>query len=229
MIVCTLTMGYSAFGTEMSIGNIAADIRIASDIRVTSMVYSSSTNNGISSFEEYDANSVMGEGNMPNSNSTITYKIGITNFGNQEMGVYSISGLPSNLTYELKDYNLHTNLCDSTGKCSLGATKNFYITIKYIDGGFNSNQTSYNIKLDFEFRKMHQITYSGITNNNYPTSVIDGGALTFTATGTIPPKIIAFDSNNNRIDYNAYTYTNNTFTYSNVTAPITLKYKKKLI
>ena len=143
------------------------------------------------------------------------------------MGVFSITGLPSNLTYEIKDYDLHDKICDSTGSCSLGAIKNFYITIKYVDGGFNSSNIDYDLKLDFDFRKMHQVTYTGITNNNYPTSVIDGGNLTFTTTTNVPPKIIVFYSNNDRVDYDSYSFSNNVFTYNNVTSDINLKYQEK--
>ena len=226
-VIYSLSIGYSAFSSELSISNIAADIRIVSDVRVTSMVFSSSTNGAITSYENYDVNSVISNVTLPNSNSTITYKVGVTNFGNQEMGIFFITGLPSNLTYEITDYNLHDKICDSTGSCSLGAIKNFYITIKYVDGGFNSSNINYDLKLDFDFRKMHQVTYTGITNNNYPTSVIDGGNLTFTVTTNIPPKIIAFYSNNDRVDYDSYSFTNNVFTYNNVTSDINLKYQEK--
>ena len=227
MVVCTLSMGHAAFGSELSISEIVADVRIEADVRVTSVMYNNSTNGAISSSEDYDVNSVVGRGTLPNSNSTITYQIGVTNFGNQEMGIYSIFGLPSNLTYELTDYNLHDKLCDTSGNCTLGATKVFGVTIKYVDGGYNSLNTTYDIRLDFEFRKMHQVTYTGITNNNYPTSVIDGGTLTFTATSNIPPKIVAFYSNNDRVNYSDYSYVNNVFTYNNVTTPVTLKYLTK--
>lgn len=143
------------------------------------------------------------------------------------MGIYSISGLPSNLTYEISDYKLHDKICDSTGGCSLGITKLITLTIKYKDEGFNSSSTEYNLKIDFDFRKMHTVTYEGITNNNYPTTVIDGGNLTFTATSNIPPKIVAF-SNGNRVPYDLYSYENNKFTYNNVTSDVTLKYKEKV-
>ena len=126
MIIATISIGYAAFGSEMSISNIVADIRIISDVRVTSMVYSSATNSATTSYENYDVNSIISNISLPESNSTITYKVGITNFGNQEMGIFSITGLPTNLTYEIKDYELHDNICDETGKCSLGATQNLY-------------------------------------------------------------------------------------------------------
>ena len=226
IVICFVSLGYAAFGSELSISNIVADVRVASDIRITSVEQSNSTGSATSSSVDYDVDSVVGGVALPNNSSSITYKIGITNFGNTEMGIYSISGLPSNLTYEISDYKLHDKICDSTGGCSLGITKLITLTIKYKDEGFNSSSTEYNLKIDFDFRKMHTVTYEGITNNNYPTTVIDGGNLTFTATSNIPPKIVAF-SNGNRVSYDLYSYENNKFTYNNVTSDITLKYKEK--
>lgn len=227
IIVATITTGYAAFGSEILVSNIVAEVRLSADIRLTSIAYSSATNAASPSYENYDVESIVGEATLPTANSTITYRVGVTNFGNTDMGIYSISGLPNNLMYEITDYSLHDKLCDSTGKCSLGATKNFYIIIKYATGGYNASQTKYNFKLDFEFRKMHNVTYTGITNNNYPTSVIDGGNLKFTATSNIPPKIIAFNSVGDRYNYNLYSYVNGVFTFNNVTSDINLKYQSK--
>ena len=64
MVVCTLSIGYAAFGSEISISNIVAEVRIAADIRVTSFVYSSATDGGLSQYENYDVDSVVGGGNF---------------------------------------------------------------------------------------------------------------------------------------------------------------------
>ena len=224
VIVCTLTLGYSAFGSEMSISNIVADVRIASDVRVTGVSMSSSSNGTVNSIE-YDVDSIFGNINLNDFNATVTLMVSITNFGNEEMGIWDITGLTDNLYKSINSYELKTKLCDSSGNCSLGSITNFYITIGY--DSYDAITKNHDIKLDFEFRKMHQVTYTGITNNGYPTSVIDGGNLTFTATRNIPPKIIVFDSNNNRMDYDLYSYLNNTFNFDNVTSDIVLKYQAK--
>ena len=54
MVVCTLSMGHAAFGNELSISEVVADIRISSDIRVTSTVYSKATNGWLSQGDNYD-------------------------------------------------------------------------------------------------------------------------------------------------------------------------------
>jgi len=74
---------------------------------------------------------LFGEGVLlPNSNSTITYAVDITNTGNQEMKIVSITGLPDNLEYVLTDYNVGDKLCESD-KCSLGFTKIILLTLRY--------------------------------------------------------------------------------------------------
>ena len=224
MIVCTLTLGYSAFGTEMSIASIAADVRIEKNVRVTG-VSLKSANNGSINYVDYDADSILGNVNLKSFTSTVTLQVSVTNFGNEEMGIWDITGLPDNLYKTISGYEMKTKLCDQSGSCSLGSITTFDITLGY--DTYDAVTKDHEFRLDFEFRKMHKITYTGITNNNYPTSVIDGGNLTFTATRNIPPKIVVFDSNNNRIDYDLYSYLNNTFNFDNVTSDIVLKYQAK--
>ena len=224
VIVCTLTMGYAAFGNEMLVSNIVADVRIASDVRVTGVSFVSSENGSVTNLD-YDADSVIGNINLKGYNSTVTIQVSVTNFGNTEMGIYEISGLSDNLMKQISGYTLQDKLCDSTGKCSLGSTTAFNITIGY--DTYDAVTKDHEIRLDFEFRKMHNVTYTGITNNNYPTSVIDGGNLKFTTTGSIPPKIIAFNSAGDRYNYNLYSYVNGVFTFNNVTSDINLKYQEK--
>lgn len=64
VIVCCLSMGYAAFGTELSISNIVADVRVASDIRITSVEQSNSTGSATSSSVDYDVDSVVGGGSF---------------------------------------------------------------------------------------------------------------------------------------------------------------------
>lgn len=224
LIVCSISMGYAAFGSELSISNIVADVRIASDVRVTGVSFVSSENGSVTNLD-YDADSVIGNINLKASTSTVTLQVKVTNFGNTEMGIYNISGLSDNLMKQISGYTLQDKLCDSTGKCSLGSTTTFNITIGY--DTYDAVTKDHDIRLDFEFRKMHNVTYTGITNNNYPTSVIDGGNLKFTATSNIPPKIIAFNSTGDRYNYNLYSYVNGVFTFNNVTSDINLKYQEK--
>ena len=178
LFVVLLSVGYSAFGTNLNISGIAAEVRIEADIRVTGISVDSYTNGGISTYEDYNVSNISMGANLSNSNSTITYKVSVTNFGNAEMGIYAINNLPSNLEYELSGYTLQDKICVNN-QCSLGITKEFYITIKYKDGGYNASNTTYPLSLDIDFRSFHTVTYEGFTSTSgYPTGVIDGGDLT---------------------------------------------------
>ena len=106
---------------------------------------------------------MFGEGVLlPNSNSTITYAVDITNTGNQEMKIVSITGLPDNLEYVLTDYNVGDKLCESD-KCSLGFTKIILLTLRYKAGGY-SQASTFNLTLNFDFK---QFTNSYLIKSEY--------------------------------------------------------------
>ena len=100
VFVCAISIGYSAFGSDMSISNIVADIRLASDIRVTNVGFVSADNGSVSNLN-YDVDSVLGDVNLKNVNSTVTIEVSVTNFGNTEMGIYAITGLDDNLVMQV--------------------------------------------------------------------------------------------------------------------------------
>ena len=187
IIVVLLSVGYSAFGTSLNISDIAVNVRVEADIRLTGISVDSYTNNAVSSYENYNVSNISTNINLPNSDSTITYKVSVTNFGNAEMGIFAINNLPSNLEYELIDYNLHDKICNKS-QCSLGVTKEFYITIKYKNGGYNSGNTNYALNLEFDFRPYYTVMYEGIINNGYPTEVISGGDLVVNFIEDVPNK-----------------------------------------
>ena len=142
--------------------------------------------------------------NLPNSNSSITYKISVTNFGNVEMGIYTINNLPSNLEYELSGYTLKDKICVNN-QCSLGITKEFYITIKYKDGGYNASNTTYPLSLDIDFRSFHTVTYEEFTStSSYPKEVIDGGDLIVNFTQRVPD--VEIKIGNVSLNSNSYTF-----------------------
>ena len=223
LLVCTLTLGYAAFGSEMSISNIVADVRINKDIRVTGVKFVSA-NNGSTSNLDYDYDSVVGNINLKSYTSTVTLEVSVTNFGNTEMGIYAINGLSDNLLKIVDNYEMGSKLCDSNGKCSLGSTTKFNITIGY--DTYDAVTKDHELRLDFEFREMHTITYDGITNNNYPTSVIDGGNLNITFTSPVPPKVVPYT---NGVKLDNYSYVNNTLNVDVVTGDIEVMYRSSTV
>ena len=120
------------------------------------------------------------------------------------MGIYAINNLPSNLEYELSGYTLQDKICVNN-QCSLGITKEFYITIKYKDGGYNASNTTYPLSLDIDFRSFHTVTYEGFTStSSYPKEVIDGGDLIVNFTQRVPD--VEIKIGNVSLSSNSYTF-----------------------
>ncbi|MGM9874313.1 MAG: RICIN domain-containing protein [Bacilli bacterium] len=177
-VIIFLSIGYSAFTTKVQIGDISATVRIKADIRITDISIDSFKSSAVSSYEDYNVSNITSKLFFPNADSEITYKIEITNLGNSEMGILSITGIPDNMEYSLSNYNLKDKICDDSNKCSLGIKKEILLTIKYKDGGFDNNNINYNLKLDFDFRPFYTITYNGYDDTtSYPKEVLEGDTL----------------------------------------------------
>lgn len=159
-----LSVGYSAFSASGRIENAMASVKPKASARITGVVLSGSTNGGVSSSEDYNIDKVFGSVSLPNQNSTVTYKINATVFYSTEMKISSITGLPSNLEYTLSGYTLDGTLCNSNNECNLGATDEFYLTIKYKSGGFDSSNTNYSYTMNFNF---DQVQHVAKVNNHY--------------------------------------------------------------
>ncbi|MBR6690952.1 MAG: hypothetical protein IKL65_06425 [Bacilli bacterium] len=123
-------------------------------------------------YTEYNVSNVSAGINLPNKDSSVILNIEVTNIGNAEAAIANITGLPSNLTYELIDYDLNEKICDSNDKCTLGVKKQFKIKIKYVSGGYNSSKTFYDIRLDFDFQQFYKITYTDIDIPNYVCTLV---------------------------------------------------------
>ena len=146
-----LSVGYSAFSATAKIEGIMATVSPKADARITGIAFNNTSNGGSSSSEDYNMYKIMGTISLPNSDSTVTYKVSATVFYAAEMKISAISVLPSNLEYTLTDYTLGDVLCNTNNECNLGATKDFYITIGYKSGGYNSSNTDYSFNMDFTF------------------------------------------------------------------------------
>lgn len=194
-VILGLSIGYSTYSTKLSIEDIMASIREQKDIRITGISVEASTSDGTSNYEDYNINNISSGIYLPNDDSYVTYKVTITNFEGPEMGIYAITGLPDNLEYSISNYVLKDKICDENNNCSLGITKDIYITIKYKE--YDSSNTTYNLTLDLDFREVHTITYENIDGSYYDNEVLDGDTLEV-AFGSDIVKCIIVDSNGNQ-------------------------------
>lgn len=156
IVVIMLTIGYSTSSDNLVVGNAKARIMTEAVVRVTGANAVGSTNGGTISFLDYGVSTINADFSLPNANSTVTIDVYVTNAGNVEMGIMSITGLPSNLKYTLTGYNLETSLCDSNNnsKCTLGSVTHFQMTIDYDENGYDGINTLYSLDLEFEFEEM---------------------------------------------------------------------------
>ena len=156
IIVLSLTVVYSSFGTNLLLSG-EATVRVESDIRVTGVRVSNSVSGALSSWEEYNVDNISSNISLPNSDSKLTYYVTITNYGNVEAGIDNVSGLPSNLSYSIANYNFGNTLCDDNDgtKCTLGSVSTLAITIGYANNGYDSSNTNYTFVLDFIFNYIY--------------------------------------------------------------------------
>ncbi len=164
-----LSIGWSAFQSTFNIGGLLATVRVDRDIRISGVHVVGATSSATSNYEEFNVNNVYTSVYLPNSDSTVTYEVNITNVGNVEVGVENITGLPENLKYTLNNYTLESVLCDDldSTKCKLGSVTTLSITIGYAENGYNSNTTNYVSDLNFNFMSVAWIARIG--NRYYET------------------------------------------------------------
>lgn len=162
-----LTVAYASVSNTLSVENIMATVNPIGSARITNVMVSNVTNGGLSDSENYNIDSIYGTINLPNSDSTITYKVDATVFLSTEMKIVGITGINQNLEYEITDYTLGDPLCNQDNECNYGATKEFYITIKYKSGMYDSNNTSYPLNLLFDFDEVSYVAKIG--NTRYET------------------------------------------------------------
>ena len=152
LVILALTIGFSAYQANLVI-DATAQVRIQKDIRITGVVASNTSYDGISNWEDYNVSNISSSITLPSSNSTVTYRVTIKNIGNIEAGILKITGLPENLKYTLSNYNLEDPLCDDNDstKCKLGSTTTLDITVGYKENGYNSSETTHVFNMDFSF------------------------------------------------------------------------------
>lgn len=224
--VFMLSLGYSFFKQTLEIGNVAATVRIEADIRVTGVSVDGTFNEGASSWEDYNVKSVSSGIVLPEEDSTVTYRVQITNLGNVEMGILKITGLPEELDYELGEgYSLKDKICDDSS-CKSGIQKDIYITIKYKDNKYNANNSQYNITLDFDFRPFHTVKYTNFLINtntdNYPKEILEGDNLKVQFPNDLLQKDIkVFVDGSNT----TFTFDNNLLQVENVSGDVVVQYR----
>lgn len=161
-----MSIGFSAFAETGLVKSPSAKVRAQKDIRVTGVTVASPISGATSNYEEYTTNTMSSAINLPSANSKLTYKVEVTNFGNIEMYLKEITGLPSNLKFTLNNnnYKFGQMICDDNDstKCTLAAKKTIDITISYKDSAsYDSSNTTFPFTLDFTFVPFNKVAQIG--------------------------------------------------------------------
>lgn len=162
--VLTLSVGYSAFGANLSIEEMVANVK-SDYVGITGFVPVSQTieDDTINQYQHTN-NTLSANLSLTNENSKVTFEIETTIYMSEAygIGIYEITGLPDNLEYQLNDYELKKRICNNNGECRYAVQKKFYITIQYKENGFQEVNTNYAINLNVDFRKVYEILYQNI-------------------------------------------------------------------
>ena len=164
--VLFITTVYSSLFDSLTIADDVAVVRVEKDIRITNFNANSTNNGAQASGDNFSYKNAFSSVILPNSTSTVTYNIEVTNIGNVEMGIREITGLQTNLEYTLTGYTLESTLCDSNNnlRCTSGSVTTFQITIGYAEDGYDGVNTEYNLNLEFDF---YEIVYVARMDGSY--------------------------------------------------------------
>ena len=213
LIFICQTIVYSALSTTMNISG-KGFAKIQTDVRITNLKIKELSSDTIVSYDEFSRRSISTNIKLPTTSSYITYEIEVTNYGSNEIAMANITGIPSTLTYELSNYTLKENICDSNNKCTLGAKKTMYLTLR----PKNASASSYDVLINLIFSGYNTITYQNINSTNMPTQVLNGDNLEIDF-GESAPNGVVVTMGNNQLDYY---YENGILKVNNVTGDITI-------
>lgn len=173
IFVIFLSVGFSAFQEELIMEDISARVNLKTDVRVTGFKVATLNNNALASNTDYNYNRIYGDVVLPDSNSSVTYEMEITNIGNTKVGISSITGLGENLKYTLLDYTIGEPISQD-GQYTLGITQTILISFEYADSATITSE-SQNFNLELEFKPFYTITYHGVPGEEtHPTEIMEG-------------------------------------------------------
>lgn len=214
ILVLSITVGFSAFVSEISISNIVADIRMQEDIRVTSVELVDGYEI-ISNDIDYDVDSVLGNVTFNSSDAIATYKITVTNIGNVDfyLGGYTYSG---NVNVEPLDGTTQTVVS------ALGGTNEFSLMIYPSEYTYSYSP---DFKIDFSFKNIYSVSYENLNLVN--KTIIEGESYS-EFIGDYGSNDIQVYMGGRQLSSNEYSYSYGQLIVSNVTGDLIIQGPKTL-
>ncbi|MBO5182813.1 MAG: InlB B-repeat-containing protein [Bacilli bacterium] len=180
LMFLSTTIAYAGLSTKLAI-TAEAKFRPVADIRVTGISLSSVTGSARLQYEpEYNVNSTTTGFILPDTSSTITYKVTVANNGTIDQTIYNMitaSTNNNNVSYTISGYNLKDPI-------PFKSSVTFYITFKTTSG----SNTTINYKINYDFRKLYKVEYDSNGGENVPENQMKYENVDLTITSDIPTK-----------------------------------------
>lgn len=150
--ILLLTIGFSAYSTSLAIDGKAL-VRPLKESRITDVKISKTTNNGVVSYIDYTAYSLVSDITLNNKNSTVTYDVTITNLSSDNLIITKVENQVynnSNIEYVFDNMEINKT------KIKPASQYTFKITFKYK----TNNITNKDLKciLMFTYKKVPEYT-----------------------------------------------------------------------
>ena len=178
------TVAYSGLATKLAITS-EAKFRPITDIRVTDIKLDSATNGAVESYSpKFNVDTTTTGFVLPNANSTITYKVKVTNYGNVNQTIYNF------IKNSINSSNVNIKITDFTSVCADDSCsqKNSDFTIIHHNGDNTTDSNEKEILITFstsapsdqainviekyDFRPIYNINYDANGGQNAPKSQI---------------------------------------------------------
>ena len=178
-LVALTTFAYSALSTTLA---ITADVKFRplADIRVNRIAIESASGGATIQYEsDYSKDSISSGFVLPNSNSSISYRVRIDNSGDVDYAIYNISTTSSDqgLNVDLGSYHLG-DIIEAKSSLDLIVT---YTTSNPGTGVINVTNL-------FDFRKVFHISYNTTGSSTTIPEQIKYEGVDLTLTSTVPTK-----------------------------------------
>lgn len=211
VMVCTLTVGYSAFVTEMSISKIVSHVRVQKDVRITNVQFlEDESSNVVSNSVDYDEDSLIGNVTFNGIDSVASYKVTFTNFGNAK--VYA-------------DVSKYTGSISATPLDAMGVVEPLGGTFEVIMLVSPEEIKTESFNIDFSFRRIFNITYDGISGDNQ--EILEGETYSVFL-GEDVCDYIEIYMDGVRLDESSYDTSYGQLIISNVTGDVTIKERERV-
>ena len=195
--VTMLSVAYGALSKELTITG-QGYFRVKEEIRITDLEFIGVTNNGLEDYESEFAKDTIKTGiDLQNNNSTVTYKVKVTNTGNVTMVLKTLENT------EIYNNNNIKYTLNKTLPLKVSPLSDEYIEITFSWNSYNASNTRLDSMIKFNFEKAESILAGGNTGtttflNTSPINKTQVEKIEFMPTTEVPSEALgSWDASKN--------------------------------